>query len=222
MKSKSTLAAVEARFEERRKYFLDKFFQDEVSLEKAINAELWDECTVDFIRNRMMSFIREFYPLEDGVGHKQHIVTGMMYREGGRILDYLYREVRSEAGRRACELAEKEFPGIKEKRQRFVAVIERVKKSPSENHRSENHRANLAALYAFEEERMQYQDDLVFECRVTDDDFKGHIDLIAKRCGWNFNFSVDDAVKKARSLMKSGRMKGKNFRGPVVDAELDT
>jgi len=109
MKPKSTTTAVEVRFEERRKYFLDQFFQDEAALEKAINIELWDECTVDFIRNRMMSFIRKFYPLEDRVGDEHHIMTDMMRREGGAILDYLYRAVRSQAGARAREQAKNEF-----------------------------------------------------------------------------------------------------------------
>jgi len=109
MKPKTTLTAVESRFEERRKYYLDQFFQDEAVLEELICEELWCECTVDFICNRMMSFIRKFHPSEDRVGDKHHIMTDMMRREGGVIIDYLYRVVRSEAVVRAYELAKKEF-----------------------------------------------------------------------------------------------------------------
>jgi len=109
MKQKSTTTAVDARFEERKKYYLEQFFQDEAALEKAINAELWDECTVDFIRNRMMSFVHKFYHLEDGGDHEHLMMADMMRREGGRIVDYLYRAVRSNAEAIAHQRAKKEF-----------------------------------------------------------------------------------------------------------------
>jgi len=188
MKPKTTVANVEQTIEDCEKHLLDQCFQDEILLENTLKDEIWDECTVDFIRKRMMSFIRNYHPLEGIVGDKHHIMTDMARREGGEIVEWLYRIVRSEMLSKSSEL--------KEKRQRFEDAVERIKKSNTENHRTA-----IAAKYAFDEERLRYRDHCQFGAWAVRDDFKRHIDLLEKRCHPNFKFNVQDAVEEAYVLL---------------------
>jgi len=167
---------------------------------------------VEFLKDNAAYFIENLYSLENSIDHldahlEVEIMEDAIRRAGETIARRIYQDVKYHLESKAEEQADKEFSGLKEKRRRFEETISEIRKT-----QSNAKRAKLAALYVFEEERMQYEDDVAFSEQVSDEDFKRHLPEVSRYCCYGFNH--DEAVKKACDLMNSGRMKGKNFRKP--------
>jgi len=50
MKPKNTIDTVKQRYEERKKYYLDQFFQDEELIGNAISEVVFEKYAIDFFR----------------------------------------------------------------------------------------------------------------------------------------------------------------------------
>jgi len=165
---------------------------------------------VKSLKNDAACFLGDLHLLENSGGtgaYSETMMKDAMRRAGETIVRRIYRDVRSSFRLKAEKQADEEFPGLKEKRQRFDDAISEIRKTKSDTRRSQ-----LAAVYVFEEERRQYENDVTFSECVSDEHFRHHLQSVSTYCYPRFN--IDDAVEKARGLMSSGRMKGKNFRKP--------
>jgi len=170
---------------------------------------------IDILKNKAVAFVEDAHILENRFSdhHKLgcHAMKDFMRRAGEDIADLVYRDIRSSIRKMAEEQVNEEFEGLEAKRQRFKDAVAAISKS-----KSENRRAKLAAIYAFEEERMQYGDDVTFYEEASDMDFHRHIEGVHNKSYPKFD--TLHAALMARALMGSGRMKGKNFRKPKCPA----
>jgi len=212
----SVLSDAEDLYRERIKELFDLNFKDKRLMDKVLDQVISDEPKVnvfggkeasfmELLKHNAAAFIGDLKELEDFAGNRKDTMTDAKRRAGEFIVDHMYRSVSSSLWSRAREQADKEFSGLKDKRWRFDDAISKIRKS-----NSQDRRAKIAALYAFEEERMQYDDDVSFSECCSDEHFKRHIQAVLKRS--HPEFDINDAVEKARALMTSGKMKGKNFR----------
>jgi len=217
----SVLSDAEELYRDRIEELVTMSFQDQKLIDKTLKKVFADKPKANVFGVPELSFVESLkckiayslgslYSLENSVGSldcHEAVMTDAMRRAGEDIARSIYREVRHSFREQAFNQTDKEFFGLEEKRRRHEDVVAEMRET-----KSTAKQVKLAALYAFEEERMQYEDDAAFSEYASDDQFRRHLQEVATRCYPHVN--LDEALEKVRGLMDSGRMKGKNFRKP--------